>query len=194
MILIEGKGIYLCTPATGSRSTSKTMVRECGGRWLNKHATHHVHLKEMYLLDGRPEPVFTTIRDPYDYVLSRYWYKFKSPDRERECSIEEYIPLYAREVRTGQFGRMFGSQMLPYRDCVDRFFLFEDGLKPIFEFIGFPDVEIETVGKNTPMQMLQWGPRLTVHDISDEAKGLIEDHFAMELALYRQVRDKRKAA
>jgi hypothetical protein len=192
MVIIPGKCIYLCTPATGSRSTVKVLMEQCGGRWLN--GTHHARIEHMPLLDDHEEPVYTTLRDPYDYVLSRYWYKHKTPEAKAKNSLESYIIKYSLENREGEYGHQFGSTIAMYRDYVDRFFLFEEGLKPIFDAIGFSGVELPEVGKPTPMQKLEWGPRLRKEDISQEAKDLIEKHFAEELALYRQVKSKRKAA
>ena len=192
MILVEGRGIYLCTPATGSRTTVDVLVNQCGGRSLS--CDHHAPLCHMPRLEEHTEPVVTTIRDPYDYVLSRFWYAHKHEEVRAETPVEGYICMYAERNRKGQYADEFGSRMCMYRDYVDRFFLFEDGLQPIFDIFGFPDVTLPTIGKPTPMQKLQWGPRLTVHDLSDEAKELIEEHFAMELALYRQVKCERKAA
>ena len=194
MILVPGKCIYLCTPATGSRSTAKVLAEQCGGRWLN--GTHHANLTDMPLLEGRAEPVITTIRDPYDYVLSRYWYNYKPKEVKAANPIESYIPKFSLENREGEYGKQFGSMMCMYRDYVDRYFVFEDGLQPIFDAIGCSDVELPEVGKLTPLQWLQWGPRLRVDEISEEAKTLIEKHFPMELELYRKVKagEFRKAA
>ena len=194
MILVEGRGIYLCTPSTGSRTVADVLTKQCGGRWLNVHGTHHAEIQHMHHLEDRSEPVITTIREPYDYVLTRYWYKHKTPDQKAQNTVEEYIVKFARENREGMYGRMFGSHMCLYRDYVDRFFLFEEGQRPIFEFLGFPDVEIPNIGKPSALQNLQWGPRLTVNDISEEAKRLIEHHFAMELELYRKVATQKVAA
>jgi len=175
MILVRGRFIYLATPATASRSTTRVLVDQCGGEILNK--THHAYLSDMPILDDYTEPVYSMIRNPYEYVLSRYHYKYKTQERRKLRSPEDFVRHYALESH----GHDFGSIMCMYRNHVDRFFLFEDGLKAFFDTVGFPNVDIPKEGMHASNRILD---KLTIEDVSEAFTNEVEKHFGKELELY----------
>jgi hypothetical protein len=181
MILVPGRFIYLGTPATGSSSVARVLVEQCDGVSLS--ATHHAHKSDMPLLDEHPEPAYTFIRDPFDYIFSRYNYKYKTEARRREHSIESFVTWYAR-FHHGAKSAQLPYGMCRYRDYADRFFRFEDGLEAFFKEVGLPDVDVLTVGMESGKRL---GKRWTYDTVSQECRDLVEKHFADELALYRSV-------
>jgi len=178
MIRIPGRFIYLATPATASRTVSEVLIKQCGGEVLA--ATHHAHLSDMPLLDNYSEPVYTLIRDPYDYVLSRYFYKYRHAVNRSDQVLEAFIPKYSLESHSSPAGTI----MQMYRGFVDRYFLFEDGIAAFFAAVGFPDVDIPTIGASSAKAQ---GPRLKIEDVSLKVKELINQHFADEVGLYQMV-------
>jgi hypothetical protein len=180
MVLIEGRFIFLATPATASRSMMYALVNHCGGKFLSK--THHAHMSDMPLLREYSEPVYTMIRDPYDYVLSRYFYKYKFPENRSDEILEKFIPKYSLESHSSPSG----SIMCMYRGFIDRYFLFEDGPEAFFEEVGLGGTEVGEIGlRNCPTL----GKRLKIEDVDPKVKALIDQHFAEELELYRKVKE-----
>ena len=138
----------------------------------------------MPILKNYSEPVYTLIRNPYDYVLSRYFYSYRhAVDRSDEV-LEKHIPKYSLESHSSPFG----SIMCMYRDYVDRYFLYEDGPGSFFDAVGFPDVEFGKIGVRSGKLM---GERLGIEEVQPVIKELIDKHFPEEVALYQQVRNKR---
>lgn len=157
------------------------LVKQCGMSFLS--TTHHANLEHMPLLKEHPEPVYTLIRNPYDYILSRYNYEFREEARRNDEVLEKYISKYSLESHSSPFG----SIMCMYRNYVDKYFLFEDGPKAFFDAVGFPDVDVGKIGMRSGQIM---GERLKIEDVPPVVKELIDHHFAEELALYKQVKEK----
>ena len=176
MILLQGRFIYLATPATASRSTASVLVEQ-GGKFLA--GTHHANLPDMPTLKEYSEPVYSLLRDPYDYVLAQYYYQNPEPEKQALTSLETFVPKYGAENRDSPFG----SIMAMYRDYVDMYFIYEDGIKAFFDAVGLPDVTIPELGRRVSRMR---GPR---QPISPTVKELIEMHFAKEIELYKNVSD-----
>jgi len=179
---VENRFIYLATPATGSRSVTKALRDYCGGKLLAN--AHHAYLSDMALLKDYDVPVYAFIRDPYDYVLTRYYYTHQTPESRSRQSLEEWIPQYAEE----SYGDEFGSIMCMYRDYVDRFFLYEDGLEAFFEAVGLSGTEIPTNGALASYQIKNGLPSFDELENRRHVKELIDQYFAMEVELYRSVK------
>jgi hypothetical protein len=134
-------------------------------------------MEDMPKLKNYDVPVYTMIRDPYDYVLSRYSHKCMSEDRKKNCPPEEWVERYDEECHKDEFG----SVMVKYRDYVDDFFIFSDGLESFFAAVGFPDVEMETLGMDERIK------KVKLSDVSADCKAMMDERFADELALYERV-------
>lgn len=124
------------------------------------------------------------LRNPYDYVLSRYWHRYKARLPEFIDSLEDYIPELASANRTHPWKSVVGM----YREYVDRYFLFEDGLEAFFRAVGLEHVEIPTIGQ---VRAHAFGPRLQIDSLPRKYKLLIDTHFAEELELYKLVKKER---
>jgi len=182
VILVENRFIYLATPATGSRSVTLALRDQCGGKLLAK--SHHAYLSDMDQLKDHDVPVYAFIRDPYDYVLTRYYYTHKTPALREQETLEDWIPKYAEE----NYGDEFGSIMCMYRDYVDDMFLYEDGLENFFEKVGLPDVTMPTEGAWASYQIKNGLPSIDELENSRHVRELIDQYFAMEVALYGHYR------
>jgi hypothetical protein len=180
MILVPGRFIYLATPATASRTIAEALVNRCGGHFLSK--THHAHLSDMPLLDAHCVPVYSLIRDPYDYVLSRYFFKYRHAVNRSDAVLEKFISKYSLESHSSPFG----SKMCMYRKYVDKYFLYEDGPQEFFNAVGFPDVAFGKIGVKSGALM---GERLKIDDVQPVIRELIDQHFAEEVELYQQVKN-----
>lgn len=165
MILIPGKCIYLCTPATGSRSTAKALLEQCGGIQLSKF--HHAQEHEIKAQINRSEPFYSMLRNPYDFVLSRFWYQKRGS--RKDLSLSELI-------------QELPSPIAVYRKYVDRYFLFEKGLRAFFDELGFFGISIPEEGTQ---DLADTSPRLTFKDIDQKAKQLIDTKFRNDVELYR---------
>lgn len=183
MIRVAGKFIYLATPSTMSRSVTKALTLYCNGQILGKE--HHASSKDLERLSEFTEPVVTFIRDPYDYVVSRYNYNYKNERRRFQNPMNSFILKFWNE-NVNWNG--FGSRICPYRDYVDRYFLFEDGIEPFLEAYDLEVPEIPTEGMRVSNNINSTPGRKTVDDLDDECRAMIEKRFAMELALYRKVK------
>lgn len=178
MILLPGRLIYLATPTTGSRSVARILVEQCGG--VSLAATHHAHKSDMALLEKYQEPVWTFIRDPYNYIFSRYAHVHKTDRAKMENSIESFVLEYADKHRNSRSaGLPYG--MCRYKDYVDRYWRFEDGLEGFFDYHGL-SVDMLTEGL-VPAMRERW----TYDTVSQDCRDLINEHFAEELALYESV-------
>lgn len=180
MIRVPGKFIYLCTPHTGSRSTSNVLLEQCGGEQLS--VDHHVTPSELQALDRKryPELFYALIRNPYEFVLRCYWYRFrKSPPA---VSLNDYIG----QLRDSMKDHMTGPIIATYRDYVDRYFLFERGLEDFFFQVGFPYVKIPQVGVLN-RQVLR--PRMEAKELTGEQRRMIEEAFPGDVKLYNRVKE-----
>ena len=147
---------------------------------------HHALRKDVEALDREkyPEPIYAVLRNPYEYVLSRYWHrqqvKFSNKlkvSKHPHCSLEEFIPDFARDVATL-------SIVETYQEYIDRYFLFSDGLRSFFTAVGFPHVDIPWIGKSP---VTADNPQLKIEDLDSKYKDMIDESFPKEVELYERV-------
>ena len=174
MIRVQGKFIYLATQRTASRSVSSMLINQCGGEKLTD--SHHAHMSDMQLLKKYPEPVYTFIRDPYEYIAARYCYKKRSLAQRKKCTLEEFVPKYSVISRKHETG----SIICMYRDYVDRYFLFEKGVKSFFNEVGLHKVEVMTLGTGESKRLLD------KPFMSNKYKRLVDEHFPEEVEIYNR--------
>ena len=177
MIRVPGKLIYLATQRTASRSVCSMLINQCGGEKLTD--SHHAHMFDMPLLKKYSEPVYTFIRNPYEYIAARYCYKKRSLAQRKDCTLEEFVPKYSVISRKHENG----STMCMYRGYVDRYFLFEKGVKAFFSEVGFPNVEVMTLGMGESKRLLDKPP------MSNKYKRLVDEYFPEEVEIYAGVRN-----
>lgn len=177
MIRIPNNIIYLATQRTASRTVSNMLINQCGGVRINER--HHACLADMALLKQFSEPVCTFLRNPYEYIQKRYCYKKRSIEARKRCTLEQFVPLYSERSRKEESG----SVICPYHDYIDRYFLFERGVKTFFEEIGFPNVDVLTVGVEASKQLLPPPP------MSEKYIKLVDKYFAKEVSLYNRVKE-----
>lgn len=177
MILVPGKFIYLCTPSTGSRTTANVLVEQCGGEQLS--ANHHATKVEVIRAQWRPEPFFTTFRDPFEFILSRYWYRTRNGGYEAlpfDVFLDKYFAAHAATP--------FAPWLCWYAPYAQRLFLFEKGPRHFFEEVGFPDVEIPHLGYCAPTDR----PRLDRSFINYLQEKRINLQFAKDVRLYKRLK------
>ena len=144
MIRVKDKFIFLCTPSTGSRSVARVLLDQCGGEQLS--LSHHATREEIQSVESA-EPFYTFLRDPYDFVLSRYWHRTRG-QKNRAWPFNFFLDDFFLNLN---FDR-FGMTIYPYKEYADQFFLYEDGLPAFFSAVGFPDVNIPHIGLHKPIQ------------------------------------------
>ena len=186
MILVPGKFIYLCTPSTGSRTTAEVLIKQCGGKNLIKD--HHVQPKKLVtMIPDYSEPLYSVLRSPYDHILAKFWhlnYRRKPEFRE---DLDTFIINFAFNCQYNFSGPLLAS----YQDYVQRYFLFENGLKAFFEEVGFPDVELPHIGHTKESDDY---PRMNIMQLDVKYKYVIDKLFARDVALYEMVKSGRGKA
>ena len=177
MILVPGKFIYLCTPTTGSRSTAKVLLEQCGGIQLSSshHATRAELNKEAPI---RSEPFYSVLRNPYDVIASKYWRQNR--DREKDLPLGEFLVNFRFNAKYDQFGPIIAT----YQDYVDRYFLYERGLQDFFTQVGFPDVEVPKIGQVNEKLYRQ---RTNWRHLDHKYLYAIDKLFPRDVELYRRV-------
>jgi len=89
-VLLRGKFLYLATPRTGSSATA-VALKKLGARSV--HGGHHVGLEDVRPYKG--ELIFTTIRNPYDVLVS--WYVRIHRTNDFPISLAEFLRTYEHE-------------------------------------------------------------------------------------------------
>ena len=179
MILVADKFIYLATPHTGSRSTVDVLKNQCKGIDLLPPNQHHARKHNLEALDREkhPEPFYSLIRNPYEFVLRSYWYRNRG--NQPSISLDQYIEEYALDAK----GNFMGPIIATYMDYVDSYFLFERGLENFFFQVGFPYVRVPTIG----MVKAHHTPRLKMEDLTTAQKRSIEQKWPRDVELYKRV-------
>jgi hypothetical protein len=126
-----------------------------------------------------PEPFYSMMRSPYDHILSRYWYRTRGKKKELQITLEKFISIFEETSH----GTHLNAGIAMYHEYVDRYFLFEDGLRSFFDKNGFPGVEIYTCGKN---RIPKDHPRLRIEDLDPKYKDLIDKKFHKDVKLYQR--------
>ena len=114
---------------------------------------------------GYSEPVYATIREPCDQILSHYW---KVRDK---WTLEQYLAQ-----RTGRLNL--------HHAVIGKYFIYEDGLQAIFAQLGYPDVQIDRIGATGADKSFLTPARIE----------LIQQKFSADVALYRSVIDGHQTA
>ena len=136
MVIIPGKAIYLATPRSASRTTTKVLTA-LGGTFISPHhntAISVIAAKKKYSL-----PTITLLRDPLHMMLSWWW-----PNRNKLSFANHII---------GSMGMWAQGRIYPYYDVTDEYFPFAPtpvgGVGAFLEHLGLStDVEIPQIGNN----------------------------------------------
>lgn len=179
MILVPDKFIYLCTPSTGSRTTAKVLVDQCGGEQLS--ASHHARKEEVIRNRWRPEPMYTTLRDPFEFILSRYWYRTRT-DGYEALPFDVFLDRFSK----ARINTPFHPWLCWYAPFTERFFLFDYGPQHFFNEVGFHDVEIPHIGytQESPDR-----PRLEKDFLNHLQVKRINLQFAKDVRLYKRLKE-----
>ena len=116
MIVVPTRFAYVLIPRTGSRAMERAFLDHVPT--AQDVGRHHGYVM------GFKEPVYATIRNPADQVLSHWW------KRRHEITIEQYI-----KERTPRLN------IHP----VDKYFRYDWGLTEIFRQLGY-NVTVEKIG------------------------------------------------
>jgi hypothetical protein len=176
MILIPGKFIYLASPRCASRTVAEVLTMQLGGKKLC--GSHHAHASEMSTLALYDEPVISLIRNPYNVVVNRAAYAFRNIGRfKRTRDFKFWLDWYKPDGWNG-----FGDRIAQYHEYVDHYYVFERGLQSFFTAIGFPDVNIPWIGKDSFPE-----DRDLVRGMHPQYKQLIDERFQPDVDLYQSV-------
>ena len=184
MILVPGKFIYLCTPTTGSRSTAKVLLEQCGGVLLS--ANHHATKTELNTkAPNYSEPLYSVLRNPYELLASKYWHRtYKRNLEKHPFSFADFLIEVSANARYDQFGPILAT----YQDYVNRYFLYEDGLESFFKMVGFPDVEIPKIGRvNAELNKT----RINWRHLDYKYLQAIDKLFPRDVELYKRVTEQK---
>lgn len=126
--------LWLATPRTASTATRDALL-EAGGTRI---VPHHISLKDIAQHNG--EPVVTTIRNPYDALVS--WWLADTSNHNRRRPFHEFIASF--EHKKGNFER---SGLLLYHaptaDIIVRYENLEPELVGAFERCGLGKIPLE---------------------------------------------------
>ena len=161
MIIVPGKLIYLFTPKTGSRATERAFLEHVPEALISN--AHHDHPD---MIPNLGIPVYATIRNPYDQVLSWYWGPWR-----RSHTIEEFLR------RSPPSRNWIQKRLNCYDEYVDGYFLYEDGLEQIFRTLGYGNVRIDRVGVSGADKSL----------LTEDVCLLIDELLPYDVALYQRV-------
>jgi hypothetical protein len=161
MIIVPDKFTYVFTPRTGSRATERAFLDHVPGAYRPSNY-HHDHP------DDLPQglPVYATIRNPYDQVLS--WY---APWEKQGFTVVEFLH------RSPPGRRWIQKRLNVYDEYVDAYFIYEDGIEQIFKTLGYGIVSVPKVGTSGVDKT-----RLT-----QEARELIDEIFEYDVKLYERI-------
>ena len=81
-------------------------------------------------------------------------------------------------------GDRFGAQLAIYRDYVDQYYVFENGLEAFFTAVGFPDVNIPNIGFN---KIIPDHPRYRKDRMTGKDLQRIASFFKEDIDLYEHV-------
>lgn len=156
MLLVPNKFVFLNTPRTGSRAISAVFqgLGYCPAQF------HHTNISEVHT----DLPVFTMLRNPTTQLLSWWW------DSRYIWCFEDYIKEHWTGITWNH------EDLNPYAPIVDKFFIYEHGLEPMFEELGLPQWSIPRVGVS----------QTEYKYITPEAIDLINERFPKDVALYER--------
>jgi hypothetical protein len=132
MVIIPDKAIYLATPRSASRTTTKVLT-DLGCTYVHPH--HNSRAKVIAAKKKYSLPTITLLRDPLHMLLSWWW------PNKKQHSFATHISC---------FGGMWNQgRIYPYYDITDEYFLFTHGVNAFLEHLGLPtDVEMPHEGNN----------------------------------------------
>ena len=150
MIVVPKLLVYVLTPRTGSRATEQAFLEHVPGSLdVGRHHGYETGFKE---------PVYATIRNPHDQLLSHYW-------KERDkITFEDYL-----RYRT--------PRLNIHHAVIDKYFIYENGLSNIFWQMGFPAVPVEHVGVSNVDKSF----------LTKVRKEMINELFKEDVSLYESV-------
>jgi hypothetical protein len=134
-ILVPDRFIYLCSPRTGSRTTREALEKHCGAVRVGE--MHHAKRTELeQMKQDLPDlPVYSMMRDPFDFVCSAY-------ARAYDPTMRDFLDNWNSDVL-----EEWDGAMTPYEGFVDHYFIFENTLEDFFRRVGFPDLPLEHKGR-----------------------------------------------
>lgn len=156
MILIPNRFCYVLTPRTGSRAMEQAFL---------DHVPNAQDIGRHHGFTDCGLPVYATIRNPVDQVLS-HWWKLRTV-----MPLEQYI-----ELRT--------PRLNIHHSVIDRYYIYEDGLESIFSALGYPGIKIKRIGGSQPDRDY----------LTPERVHLIEQAFPDDVDIYMNVLGSRNVA
>lgn len=185
MVVIPGRGIFLCTPRTGSRAIANALKTFDG---VKESREHHVHpedvrstLKQMDPSGALEEaygsgelPCITVIRNPYYQTLSWFGRAVLRHEPHKE-TVEEF----SKFLRTRSVGWYFHDTLNPYAGMAELVKFRPKDLQRTMEEItswaGLPSTKLERVGGGSSPS-----PEL----LNETTKELIRSRFPKDVELY----------
>lgn len=127
---------------------------------------------------------FTTVRNPWDRIVSRYHYGLKNPKSKWRAKVEQAGSFKAfacdaslHWATTFDVYAMEGDRMLV--DAVARVEALQDDLEPIAQRLGLPPLTLARVNENP-----RGGARDYRTYYDDESAQAVADQFAKDIALF----------
>lgn len=161
MVIVPGEFIYVFSPRTASRALEQALLKIPGALTDGLHHSYPWRIPDLGL------PVYATIRNPYDQVLS-HWGNYC---QKTSVTIEQFLDLRV-------IGRLWAPGSLnPYDEWVSEYFVYEAGMEAVMARLGHPEIEVPKVGVINPDRSV----------LTQSIHARIRKEFSKDLWLYREV-------